>query len=139
MNQSEIVERRNDVMEMLLKGNTTYNIYQTIHNRYSVSRPTVDRDISKCYDEIKKNYERELPEVIATHIGKYDKIHSMAMELYDFRSAIASLQAIEKLLKLHVDQPLIAIQQNHNVLPTKFYEWLERTNIEDLNNLKQLL
>ena len=112
-NQSEIVERREDVMTRLLRGQATSIILKATMGDYGVARVTVERDITHCYGEIRKKYERDLPEVISTHIGKYEEIYKQAFEMYDFRSAIASLQAIEKLLKLHVEQPLIMLQQNN--------------------------
>jgi len=113
MNQIEIVNRQDEVMTALLRGSNTREIVKTITQQYAVSKPTVERDISHCYDLIKKEYSRDLPQVIATHIGKYEEIHRSAMELTDFRSAIVALQSIEKLLKLHVEQPLVMLQQNN--------------------------
>jgi len=126
MNQAEIVERRENVMTSLLRGHSTSQIVRVIMNAHGVSKPTVERDISYCYDQIKKKYQRDLPEVIATHIGKYEEIHKAAMEMYDFRSAIASLQAIEKLLKLHVEQPLVLLQQNNLNLENLSLDELQR-------------
>ena len=123
-----IVERREDVMASLLRGHSTGEIARVIIDRYGVSLVTVNRDISHCYAEIKEKYHRNLPDVIATHVSKYEEIHKTAMELLDLRSAIAALGAIEKLLKLHVEQPLVLLQQNN-------------LNLEgfDLTELKELL
>jgi len=112
-NQAEIVERREDVMTSLLRGWRTADIIKQTMKTYNVSKITIERDVTHCYAEIRKKYERELPEVISNHIAKYEEIHRAAMELGDFRSSIASLQAIEKLLKLHVEQPLVLLQQNN--------------------------
>ena len=111
-NQAQIIERREDVMTSLLRGHSTGEIGRVIVEAHGCSLVTVDRDISWCYEEIRTKYDRDIPEVIATHIAKYTEIHKAAMGLGDFRSSIAALQAIEKLLKLHVEQPLIAIQNN---------------------------
>ena len=113
MNQIEIVDRREGVMTSLLRGSHTRDIIKTGITQYGVSRATIERDISHCYDVIKTEYQRELPVLISTHIGKYEEIHRSALDGNDHRSAIAALQAIEKLLKLHVDQPLVAIQNNN--------------------------
>lgn len=127
-NQTEIIERRDDVMTSLLRGHSTRDIINVIGSTYGVSRVTVERDITHCYAEIKKKYQRDLPEIISTHIAKYEEIHKAAMGMGDFRSAINALQAIEKLLKLHVEQPLVLLQQNN-------------LNLQDmsLNELQQLL
>jgi len=113
MNQYEIVNRQDDVMTALLRGSSTREIAKTVMQTYGCSKPTVERDITACYAKIKEEYSRDLPQVIATHIGKYEEIHRSAMELSDFRSAIVALQSIEKLLKLHVEQPLVLLQQNN--------------------------
>lgn len=128
MNRSEITERREDVMTWLLKGWRTSDILRETQQEYGVSRVTVERDITHCYAEIKKKYERDIPTIISNHIAKYEEIHRAAMELGDFRSSIAALQAIEKLLKLHVEQPLVMLQQNN----------LNLDNLS-LNELQQLL
>jgi len=113
MNQAQIIERREDVMTSLLRGHSTGEIARVIRESYGCSLVTVDRDISWCYEEIRQKYDRDIPEVIATHIAKYTEIHKAAMQLGDFRSSIAALQAVEKLLKLHVEQPLVLLQQNN--------------------------
>jgi hypothetical protein len=127
--KQEILERQDDIMGMLLRGNSTINIIKIIQSQYGVSKATIERDVSKCYDIIRKNYERDISDVISTHIGKYEEIHRAAMGLGDFRSAIQSLQAIEKLLKLHVDQPLVSLQQNNLNLN------LEKVSYKELREL----
>jgi len=131
-NQSEIVERREDVMTSLLRGWRTADIIKATTTNYNVSKVTIERDITHCYAEIRKKYEREIPDIISNHIAKYEEIHRAAMELGDFRSCIAALQAIEKLLKLHVEQPLIAIQNNtvnlDNLSLHELQELLSETN-----------
>ena len=128
MNRSEITERREDVMTSLLRGWRTADIIKATTKNYNVSQVTIERDITHCYGEIRKKYERDIPSIISSHIAKYEEIHRAAMEMGDFRSSIASLQAIEKLLKLHVEQPLIMLQQNN----------LNLDNL-NLNELQELL
>lgn len=111
--QNEVMQRREDVMTSLLRGRSTREIVQVVGSSYGVSKATIERDITYCYTDIRAKYERDIPTLISTHIGKYEEIHKAAMEMGDFRNAIAALQSIEKLLKLHTEQPLVAIQQNN--------------------------
>lgn len=129
----KILDRRDQAMKKLLKGHTTSEISLMIREQYGVSRATAERDISYCYDQIRKKYERSqnIPQLVAEHIAKYEQIRVLALEAYDFKAAISALQSIEKLLKLHKDEPLIALQQNNTNIN------LENLSMEELLKLME--
>jgi len=109
---SRVEERREKVTDLLVMGKSTGYIVKVIGDEYDIKRGAVEKDISLCYVGIKKYTTRNLDDVLALHIRRYENVHDKAIEMYDFRSAIAALQAVEKLLRMHVEQPLVAIQHN---------------------------
>jgi hypothetical protein len=108
----DIDKRRDEITAMMVEGRPTRTIVATIQHSYGVSRSTVEKDITMAYDALKQYTKRNIEDIVAVHVNRYESVYQRACEAYDFRSAIAALQAIEKLLRMHVDQPLVAIQNN---------------------------
>ena len=107
-----IAERRDEVCKMLISGKHTRNIASHIREKYGVSSKTVERDITIIYAEIKDYTSRNLDEVLSMHIQRYELVFEKAYEMMDYGNALKALAAIEKLLRMHQDVPLVAIQQN---------------------------
>ena len=107
-----ITERRDDTCKMLIGGKHTRNIIAAMREKYGVSRQTVERDITLIYREIREYTSRNVEEVLSMHIQRYEDVYEKCMEMYNYGDALKALAAIEKLLKMHQDTPLIAIQQN---------------------------
>lgn len=130
--RQEIDLRHSDIMEQLLNGRRSKDIIRNICDQYGITKKTVQRDITLCYGAIRKRFERNTDDLIAEHIAKYEHIHKKALEAYDFKAAITALQSIEKLLKLHKDEPLVAIQQNNmnlsNLTMDELLKLLEKSN-----------
>jgi len=108
----EIDKRRDTVTEMMVDGKPTRSIVAYIQSAYGVSKSTVEKDITMAYESLRGYVKRNIDDIVAVHVNRYEKVYDKACEAYDFRSAIQALQAIEKLLKIHADQPLVAIQNN---------------------------
>jgi adenosine deaminase len=107
-----IVERQEEVAEMLIKGKRTKDIVSYMHTKYNVSQVTVERDVTEAYKWIKQYITRNVDDVIAMHISRYESIYDKAMDMYDFKSAIAALRAVEDILKIRENQPLVTVNQN---------------------------
>ena len=120
-------ERDSEIVQMLLDCKPKSYIYTELNNKYNIGRKAVDALLSKAYISIKENYAVDRENVINTHIQKYYKIVDDATTLYDTKSQLGALAAIEKLLRLH--QPDVAIQQNHLTLDLKDY------SVDDLKKL----
>ncbi len=108
---SDVIERRNETKEMLMSGKNTQHIYNVISNKYGVSQSVVRLDITKCYAEVREYLNRNIEDVLATHIGRYERIFEMCMDLYNTKDAMKALESIEKLLRMHQQQPLIQFNQ----------------------------
>ena len=104
-------------------------------NEYQVSKSTVERDITIIYRELRVYVEKAKEDIIAEHIGKYDKIFEDCMSIGNTRDALKALKQKEELLKYHRNEPLIAIQNNTMNLDAIGTQDL-LTAIEDLKKLQ---
>ena len=109
--QGDVAYRRNQVREMLLSGKSSQHIYDVIMQVHGVSKSVVMKDITIVYAEVKDYLNRNVEDVLATHIGRYERIYEMSMDLMDVKNAMKALESIEKLLKMHTTQPLIQYNQ----------------------------
>ena len=107
-----ISERRDLVMKRLVSGKHTRDIIAEIRDRYGVSRQTVEKDITIIYKEIREYTNRNIDDVLTIHIQRYEHVYERCLEMYNYSDALKALAAIEKLLRMHQDTPLIAVQQN---------------------------
>lgn len=110
-NNVQLTDRRNEVMTLLLRGWGYHEITENLSKEFGLSKKTIEKDISYCYAQVSDQFKRKLPRLVEDHISKYEEIHKQALMAYDFKSAIAALQAIEKLLKMH-DQPIVNLIEN---------------------------
>jgi hypothetical protein len=110
--ETEVLARQDDVLEMMIKGKPTREIINIIHLNYGVSKPTIERDITVGYQHLKKYIQRNVDDVIATHVSRYEKIYQAAFDAYDYKSAIAALRAAEDLLKVREQVPLVTVNNN---------------------------
>lgn len=109
--QGDVAYRRNQVREMLLAGKSSQHIYDVIMQIHGVSKSVVMKDITTVYAEVKDYLNRNVEDVLATHISRYERIYEMSMDLMDVKNAMKALESIEKLLKMHTTQPLIQYNQ----------------------------
>ena len=111
-NPAVIAERQQEVAELLIKGRRTKDILTIMHTKYGVAQVTVERDITEAYKWIKQYIKRDIDDVIAMHISRYETIYDKATDYGDFKSAIAALRAIEDILKIRENQPLVTVNNN---------------------------
>jgi hypothetical protein len=110
--EPEVALRQNDVRDMMLKGKATSYIIAYCTNTYNVGRSTIERDITVVYAHLRQYMSKAKDDIIAEHLGKYDKIFDECMELSNHRDALKAMRQKEELLKYHKAEPLIAIQNN---------------------------
>ena len=110
--EAEVAIRQTDVRDMMLQGKSTSHIIAYIGNTYGIARSTIERDITIVYRHLRTYLEKNKDDIIAEHIGKYDKIFEDCFELANYRDALKALRQKEELLKYHRNEPLIAVQNN---------------------------
>ena len=109
-------QRRAKVMELLLSGWSRSQILLEQKQEWGAGNKTTDKDIEHAYATIRLNHNTEYSELISRHISSYYELYNKAEELGDVKGAIQSLQAIEKLLKMHnPDNPVFIQNNNLNV------------------------
>lgn len=111
-NPALMAKRQREVAEMLINGTQTRDIVTFMHDKYNVSKVTVERDVTEAYKWIRQYIVRNVDDVLSLHISRYETVFTNAMGMGDFKSAIAALRAIEDLLKLREQQPLVAVTNN---------------------------
>ena len=84
----DIDKRRDEVTAMMVQGMPTRTIVATIQKRYGVSKSTIEKDLTMAYSELKQYTKRNIEDIVAVHVNRYESVYSKACEAYDFRSAI---------------------------------------------------
>lgn len=107
-----IAERQREVAELLISGRQTRDIVALMHDKYNVSKVTVERDVTEAYKWIRQYITRNADDVMSLHISRYETVFTNAMQLGDFKSAIQALRAVEDLLRLREQQPLVSVTNN---------------------------
>ncbi len=111
-----VEQRVNKVAEMLLSGGSRTIIMNTITKQYDISPAQVDTDITNAYKVIRSNYTQDIEDLVAKHIGMYYDNAERAKQTMNIQAANQSLQAIEKLLKLHSPTNQVNVQVNNNTV-----------------------
>ena len=108
--QQRVVE----VAALLLTLKSRRFIEDELTTKYHIQRRSCDKIITQAYAYIQDNYKTDRESVVTKHIEFY---YDLAMQWKDIdpRTALKALEQVEKLLKMHQDQPLVAIQNNFNM------------------------
>lgn len=105
-------QRREEVMGLLLSGWSRAQIIGHQKKQWNAGGKTTDKDIEFAYKTIRTNHNIEYSELISRHIAMYYELFNKAEEMGDTKGAIASLQSVEKLLKLHNSDNSTFVQNN---------------------------
>lgn len=102
--------KNKEILDLLLQGKSNNEIALIMMEKYKLKRGTVNNLITRAYKTIRTNYDVEIDNIVHKHIHMYYDIMNDAKQLGDSSARIKALQAIEKLLKVTSDAPII--QQN---------------------------
>ena len=128
---AQILIRMDDIIDMLVHQKSNKEIKKVIAEKYGISEETVRCDIPKA-TKIMIERMPDPVEIISKNIETYRRIAESAENDNDRRTAVISLQAQEKLMRLH--QP--EIQNQNNTLNINIESVDFQTLRELLNNAK---
>ena len=67
-NPALMAKRQREVAEMLINGTQTRDIVTFMHDKYNVSKVTVERDVTEAYKWIRQYIVRNVDDVLSLHI-----------------------------------------------------------------------
>lgn len=102
MSEQRVVE----TAALLLKFKSRRFIVDHLTSTYHIQPRSCDAIISNAYAYIKDNYKTDRESIVIKHIEFYYDL-AMKWESVDPRASLKALEQVEKLLKLHQDQPII--------------------------------
>lgn len=105
----ESQERIAETAAMLLNLESRRFIVDELSAKYNITPKSCDRIISAAYAYIRENYRTDRESIVIKHLEFYYDLAKKYKDV-DPKAALKAMEQIEKLLKLHQDQPLI--QQN---------------------------
>jgi len=99
---------------MLLTLKSRRFIEDELTTKYNIQRRSCDKIITQAYAYIKDNYKTDRESIVTKHIEFY---YDLAIQHKDIdpRAALKALEQVEKLLKMHQDTPVVAIQNNFDM------------------------
>lgn len=101
LNKIISLQRDNDIIAMLLNGETTEDISKYICQKYRINKGSAKTYISECRQEIKKRKWFEVNNLVSLHIHRYEQHYKELIEIGAEGYAINALRAKEKLLGFH--------------------------------------
>jgi hypothetical protein len=108
---AEIATRRKDVKDMIMQGKGKQHIVAYITGNYGIRLSTIENDITIVYKDLKEYIIKHKDDVISEHIGRYDHIYEICLEVGNTDGAMKAMLQKEKLMKLH-DTPTVVINNN---------------------------
>lgn len=94
---------QNDIIEMLLAGIPSKEIYTQICAKYRHKKRTVGTYISTCRKIIRERKNFEVDTIVSLHIQRYEEIYARLHAIKSFTHAMNALKAKEVLLGMHKD------------------------------------
>lgn len=95
------LQRRNDIVAMLLEGKPSSEIRQYLIKKYHITAGSANVFISHGKKEIKKRSNYEIGNLIGMHIHRYELIYAELYKMKAQMAAIDALRAKEKLMGFH--------------------------------------
>ena len=123
----EIVrQRRHKVLALLLKAKTRDAIVSEITQDYGVCQASVDNDIGICHEELRKQYQEKLLDLVATNHAKLDRLFS-EWDGIDVNAQVKIIDLQNKMAGVY--KPETAVQVNNLSLN------LDHLSVEELKQL----
>ena len=123
-NDAIVAIRRNEIRELLLKGESTSMIAVFIREKYGITKKSVEHDITLIYKTFKKEYKNKIEKIIQNHLLRYEEIYRFYMNEgteddpnihFDPEKASKMLEKIERLTGiLNKQAEVIAAVQINN-------------------------
>lgn len=129
-----VVKRRYEILERLLAGQATNDIYKDIILTYNIHHREVDNDFKIVREQIRQSITEEKENIINLHIIRYEELYQELMNMSLHATAMKVLENKEKLIGLHSGD--INIQVN-NVENTAVVKSVETFNYQNLNKQEQ--
>ena len=101
--------RVEETADMVLAFKPRQDIVKHLMTTYGLKKRSTDIIITKAYEHIRNNYPVDRESIVLTHLNYYYDIATKWKDI-DPKACLKALEQIEKLLKLHQENPLI--QQN---------------------------
>lgn len=113
-NKALAQQRVVETAAMLLNLKSRRSIEDELTSKYHIQRRSCDKIITQAYAYIKENYKTDRESIVIKHIDFYYEL-AMQHKDTDPKAALKALEQVEKLLKMHQETPLVAIQNNFNM------------------------
>lgn len=111
-NKIIVLKRHNAIIERLLSGNKPLDVIGDIAKEYGITKESANQLIHKARLNIKGYRDTEIDNIMTLHINRYEYIYSQATILNITTIALASLEAKEKLLKMHKEGTYIQVNND---------------------------
>lgn len=95
------LQRKNDIISMLLDGQETRDIRKYLMVKYDLTQGTANNCIQQGRYEIKKRRNLELHNLISLHLHRYEDIFAKLKKMGAQTYAMDTLRHKEKLLQFH--------------------------------------
>lgn len=95
------LQRKNDIISMLLAGKPTLDICVYLWDKYGVAKQIAQNYIVQANKELAKRKSLEVHDVINLHLDRYELIYEQLRKIKAAAAAMDVLRAKEKLLQFH--------------------------------------
>lgn len=100
-NKVMVLQRQNDILNMLLDGKESKEIRDYICDKYKVIPVVASQYLSQARKEVKKYRDHQVDNILSIHIKRYEHIYTKLYGIKAYSVAMNALQAKEKLLGMH--------------------------------------
>jgi hypothetical protein len=132
---AERAARRTDVKDMLMQGKNKQHIVSYMSSNYGIGLSTIESDITAVYLDLKEYIIKHKDDIIGEHIGRYEHIFEICLDVGNTDGAMKALLQKEKLMKLHDAPVAINLQVNNNTLNVE--NIISNATVEELLKLKE--
>lgn len=94
-------QRLNDIIAMILDGRPREEITKWLIDKFQCGKSMIDNLIVDAHQEIFKQEQIELDDIITSHVERYEELYARLIELKAERIAMEALKSKEKLIQLH--------------------------------------
>lgn len=100
-NRIYALQRKNDVIALILDGKTLQEIRSYLVAKYKISANSATTFIQHARKELKKRQQFELNDLINLHLHRYEEIYKVLKEMKAQIPSVEALKAKERLLQFH--------------------------------------
>ena len=113
LSKLKVIERRNIILERVLKGERNKDIIDWICSTYSAKYNYAEKLVLQAKESLNEYRSDHVDQMLTLHLQRYEELFKLSNDIGMNNIAIKALQGKEKIIGLHKDEAYVKVNNEY--------------------------